>query len=145
MSNKVFCPVCLVSFIIKEPLKERDTVLCPVCGAKLEITATSPEVTARRLPQRPEVEIRERVDNFARLKGYVFNEDKESVIETKQTATSTVPANMTTSLKISAPAWKHAVTGSSRKECASEAFFTKRGKVLPRQHLLTRNRPRGRF
>jgi hypothetical protein len=81
MSNKVFCPVCLVSFIIKEPLKERDTVLCPVCGAKLEITATSPEVTARRLPQRPEVEIRERVDNFARLKGYVFNEDKESVIE----------------------------------------------------------------
>lgn len=81
MSNKVFCPVCLVSFIIKEPLKEKDTVLCPVCGAMLEITATSPEVTARRLPQRPEVEIRERVDKFARLKGYVFNEDKESVIE----------------------------------------------------------------
>lgn len=81
MSNKVFCPVCLVSFIIKESLKEKDTVLCPVCGAKLEITATSPEITARRFSQAPDVEIRERVDNFARIKGYMFNEDKESVIE----------------------------------------------------------------
>lgn len=81
MSNKVFCPVCLVSFIIKSPLKEKDTVLCPVCGAKLEITAVSPEITARRFPQAPEVEIRERVENFARLRGYVFNEDKDSVIE----------------------------------------------------------------
>jgi len=81
LSNKVFCPVCLVSFIIKESLKEKDTVLCPVCGAKLEITATSPEITARRFSQAPDVEIRERVDNFARIKGYMFNEDKESVIE----------------------------------------------------------------
>jgi hypothetical protein len=81
MSNKVFCPVCLVSFIAKEPLKEKDTVLCPVCGAKLEITATSPEITARRFPQAPDMEIRERVENFARIKGYVFNDDKESVID----------------------------------------------------------------
>jgi hypothetical protein len=70
-----------VSFIIKNPLKEKDTVLCPVCGAKLEITAVSPEFTARRFPQAPEAEIRERVENFARLRGYVFNEDKDSVIE----------------------------------------------------------------
>lgn len=81
MSNRVFCPVCLVSFISKNPLKEKDTVLCPVCGAKLEITAVSPEITARRFPQAPEAEIRERVENFARLRGYVFNEDKDSVIE----------------------------------------------------------------
>lgn len=81
MSNRVFCPVCLVSFIIKDPLKEKDTVLCPICGAKLEITAVSPEITARRFPQEPEAEIRERVENFARLRGYVFNEDKDSVIE----------------------------------------------------------------
>jgi len=81
MSNKVFCPVCLVSFIIQNPLKEKDTVLCPVCGAKLEITAVSPEITARRFPQAPEAEIRDRVENFARLRGYVFNEDKDSVIE----------------------------------------------------------------
>jgi Ferredoxin thioredoxin reductase catalytic beta chain len=81
MSNKVFCPVCLVSFIIKDPLKEKDTVLCPICGAKLEIAAVSPEITARRFPQAPEAEIRDRVDNFARLRGYVFNEDKDSVIE----------------------------------------------------------------
>ncbi len=81
MSNRVFCPVCLVSFIIKYPLKGKDTVLCPVCGAKLEITAVSPEITARRFPQAPEAEIRERAENFARLRDYVFNEDKDSVIE----------------------------------------------------------------
>ena len=81
MSNRVFCQVCLVSFIVKNPLKEKDTVLCPVCGAKLEITAVSPEIKARRFPQAPEAEIRERVENFARLRGYVFNEDKDSVIE----------------------------------------------------------------
>jgi len=81
MSNKVFCPVCLVSFIVKDPLKEKDTVLCPVCGAKLEITAVSPEITARRFPQAPEAEIRDRVENFARFRDYMFNEDKDSVIE----------------------------------------------------------------
>jgi hypothetical protein len=81
MSNKVFCPVCLVSFIIKDPLKGKDTVLCPVCGAMLEITAVSPEIIALRFPQAPEAEIRNRVENFARLRGYVFNEDKDSVIE----------------------------------------------------------------
>lgn len=81
MTNKIFCPVCQVAFIVKGPLAENEPVLCPVCGAILEITAISPEIMVRKLPQEPEVEIRERVDNFARLKGYVFNEDKELVME----------------------------------------------------------------
>lgn len=81
MTNKVFCPVCLVTFIMKEPPEADGTLLCPVCGAKLEITATSPEIMVRKFPQEPEVEISERVDNFARLKGYIFSEDKELVME----------------------------------------------------------------
>ncbi|MFX4262291.1 ferredoxin-thioredoxin reductase catalytic domain-containing protein [Pelotomaculum propionicicum] len=81
MTNKIMCPVCQVAFMAKEPPAEKGTVLCPVCGAKLEITAFSPEIMVRKFPQDPEVEIRERVDNFARLKGYIFNEDKELVME----------------------------------------------------------------
>jgi len=81
MKNKILCPVCQVPFIMKEPPVENSAVLCPVCGAKLEITASSPEIMVRRFPQEPEVEIRERVDNYARLRGYIFSEDKELVIE----------------------------------------------------------------
>lgn len=81
MKNKIFCPVCQVPFIMKEQPVENGAVLCPVCGAKLEITAISPDIIVRKLPQEPKVEISERVDNFARLKGYVFSEDKELVME----------------------------------------------------------------
>lgn len=81
MINKVLCPVCLVPFIIKNPPADNAAVLCPVCGAKLEITATVPEIMVRKFPQEPQVEISERVDNFAGLKGYVFSEDKELVME----------------------------------------------------------------
>ena len=81
MKNKILCPVCQVTFIVKEPLMENGALLCPVCGAKLVITAISPDTIVRKLPQEPKVEISERVDNFARLKGYAFNEDKKLVME----------------------------------------------------------------
>lgn len=81
MKSKVYCPVCRVSFISQEELSRGSVLLCPVCGAKLEVTETGSGVSARRYPQGPEQEIRERVDTYARLKGYVFNENKEPVLE----------------------------------------------------------------
>ena len=81
MKSKVFCPVCRVSFLSGEPLEPASVLICPVCGAKLEVTETGPVHQTRRFPQVPEQEITERVDTYARLRGYVFNENKESVME----------------------------------------------------------------
>lgn len=81
MTNKIYCPVCRVSFVSKEAKKEGDVVTCTVCGAKLLVTEPSPEVRARRFPQSPRDEIYDRVETYARLKGYVFNESKELVME----------------------------------------------------------------
>ncbi len=83
MKNKIYCPVCQIKFIYREPVKKGEAVICPICGAKLEITggAADGEIPAKIYPQNPEEEIRERVDTFASLKGYVFSEDKELVME----------------------------------------------------------------
>jgi len=81
MKAKVLCPVCLVPFLTGERLENKATLVCPVCGAKLEITDAAQEIQVRKYPQEPPAEIRERVDTFARMKGYEFSEDKELVIE----------------------------------------------------------------
>jgi ferredoxin-thioredoxin reductase catalytic subunit len=47
----------------------------------LEITALDPEVKVRKFPQSPIDEITERVDNFARLRSYVFNEEKQLFLD----------------------------------------------------------------
>ena len=83
MKNKIYCPVCQIKFLYRETAKEGMTVICPICGAKLEITGSSDneEIPARKYPQPPEEEIRQRVDMYAKIQGYVFNEDKELVME----------------------------------------------------------------
>lgn len=81
MRIKIYCPVCNLHFASKEEVQEGQQVICPICAARLEIVQTSPEIETRRYPQDPETEIRERVDTYARMKGYVFNEDKEEVLE----------------------------------------------------------------
>ncbi len=79
--NKIYCSVCRVSFVYREEVSTEKVVICPVCGARLEIVAVSPEIEARRLPQDPQEEIYDRVHNFADLKGYVFGPEKEEVME----------------------------------------------------------------
>ncbi len=81
MKNKIFCEVCRVSFLHRGKVEKGEIVVCTVCGAELEITETEPEVKAARPKWEPEKEIRARVENFARLRDYTFNEDKELVIE----------------------------------------------------------------
>lgn len=81
MNNKIYCEVCLLSFIHKGEIETGQVVTCTICGAELEIKSIDPELTASRLVQVPETEIRKRSENFARLRGYTFNEDKELVIE----------------------------------------------------------------
>ncbi|MEW5785788.1 MAG: ferredoxin-thioredoxin reductase catalytic domain-containing protein [Bacillota bacterium] len=81
MKHKIFCAVCRLSFLHWGEAAAGAVVVCAVCGAKLEIIALEPEIKARRYPQEPETAIRERVDAFACLRGYGFNEVKESLIE----------------------------------------------------------------
>ena len=82
---KIYCPVCRVKFTVcnKTEISEPGTsIICTVCGTKLEVlTVSENEATAKRFPQDPETEIRDRVDTFAKLRGYTFNEDKEDLIE----------------------------------------------------------------
>ncbi|WP_148134454.1 ferredoxin-thioredoxin reductase catalytic domain-containing protein [Candidatus Formimonas warabiya] len=79
MRDKVYCPVCRVSFLVKEPPHTGETLICPVCGAKLTIAQEHP-LEAVRSPQKPEEEILERVENYARLRGYVFDENKQEIV-----------------------------------------------------------------
>lgn len=81
MKHKIYCEVCRVSFIFQEELVIGQAVICTVCGAELEIIVVDPEVKAIRLPQDPATEILNRSENYARLRGYTFNEDKDLVIE----------------------------------------------------------------
>lgn len=80
MRSKIYCPVCRVHFVSRDPLQAGAEVICLVCGARLEITAVKPQVTARKAPQKPEEEIYDRVETFANLKGYVFDENKEEIM-----------------------------------------------------------------
>ncbi len=81
MKNKIFCEVCQVSFLHRGEITRGQVVVCAVCGAELEVTGLEPEPKAQRVRVAPEEEIRARVENFARLRDYTFNEDKEAVIE----------------------------------------------------------------
>jgi lysine biosynthesis protein LysW len=81
MKNSIICPVCGVSFIYRNEPEIGTVLICPICGAKIEVVAIAPEFQIRKLLQEPEAEIVERIENFARLRGYVFNEDKELFIK----------------------------------------------------------------
>ncbi len=58
-----------------------EKIACTICGARLELTALEPEPAARRYAREPAEEIRDRVETFARLRGYALSEEKESLLE----------------------------------------------------------------
>ena len=69
MKHKIYCEVCMVSFIYRDEIEKGKVVVCTVCGAELEVTKTEPEVKAARFEQDPETEIRNSAENYARLRG----------------------------------------------------------------------------
>ncbi|WP_017872816.1 ferredoxin-thioredoxin reductase catalytic domain-containing protein [Candidatus Caldatribacterium saccharofermentans] len=81
-SERMLCPVCQVTFLLKEERVPGKRVVCPVCGAVLTLTEENGFWVLRRpKDMSPEEEIRARVENFAQLRGYHFNEMKEPLIE----------------------------------------------------------------
>jgi len=78
---RVYCPVCQAKFRFAAGWKAGDIVVCPICGQRLKLKLTGNEWVGDRPEKGTEKEIRERTDEYARLKGYVFNEMKEELIQ----------------------------------------------------------------
>jgi len=56
-------------------------VTCNVCGTQSRITLSQNIWIASGVLREPELELRERIEEFARLRNYKFNEVKEHVIQ----------------------------------------------------------------
>jgi ferredoxin-thioredoxin reductase catalytic subunit len=80
-ASELFCPVCRVTFRLRGPVGPGDPVTCPICGAALEAYETAPgELALRRQALEPAREIGLRVDTFATLRGYVFDDMKPELV-----------------------------------------------------------------
>jgi len=79
--ERIFCPVCLARFKFAQGWKAGSVVICPICGQTLVLRQTPEGWVGDRPEKGTEREIRERVEEYARIKGYVFNEMKEEVVQ----------------------------------------------------------------
>lgn len=79
--ERAYCPVCLARFKMEQGWSEGAVVVCPICGQKLKLVRAPEGWQGERVDKGTEKEIRDRAENYARLKGYVFNEIKEDLIE----------------------------------------------------------------
>ena len=78
---RVYWPVCQARFRFASGWKEGDIVICPICGQRLKLKLSGKEWIGDRPEKGTEKEIRDRVDEYARLKGYVFNDMKEELLQ----------------------------------------------------------------
>jgi ferredoxin-thioredoxin reductase catalytic subunit/DNA-directed RNA polymerase subunit RPC12/RpoP len=78
---RVHCPVCQAHFRFIEGWQEGDIAICPVCGERLLLKRTADGWAGDRVDAHSEKEIRDRAENYAKLKGYRFGELKEELIE----------------------------------------------------------------
>jgi ferredoxin-thioredoxin reductase catalytic subunit len=79
--ERIYCPVCQAKFKFVDGWKAGSIVICPVCGQKLRLVKSSEGWTGERPDKGSEKEIRERAEEYARLRGYAFNDMKEDIIE----------------------------------------------------------------
>jgi ferredoxin-thioredoxin reductase catalytic subunit/DNA-directed RNA polymerase subunit RPC12/RpoP len=81
-ADKIFCPVCSVRFAPEdERPSEGAEVLCPACGQRLILRRADEGWVGERKGKLSDEEIRDRSEEFARIRGYAFNEMKEEIIE----------------------------------------------------------------
>ena len=77
--SKVSCRLCGAQ--LYSHLDENVEVTCRICGTKNRTTYRQGEWITEDVSDVPEREVRERVEEFARLRNYGFNESKERVIQ----------------------------------------------------------------
>lgn len=73
------CRVC--GEHLESDLEANVDATCTICGTRNRITSRNGELVAEGPPDEPEREIRERADEFARLRNYRFNEMKERIVQ----------------------------------------------------------------
>jgi len=78
---RVYCPVCQAKFRAADGLRAGDEAVCPVCGQRLRLRAVGESWVGERVDEKTEKEMRDRAENFARLRGYSFSDLKEEIIE----------------------------------------------------------------
>lgn len=79
--ERAYCPVCLAKFKLEAGWKEGSVVICPICGQRLRLEKSTEGWVGDRVEKGTEKEIRERSENFARIRGYEFNDIKEDLLE----------------------------------------------------------------
>jgi len=79
--ERVYCPVCQARFRFSPGWKEGDPVVCPICGQRLTLRSTADGWMGERVDAFSEREIRERSEEFARIRGYEFNDMKDEILE----------------------------------------------------------------
>lgn len=80
--RRVYCPVCSARFVPDGDAGDGTRVVCPVCGQSLTAREShGDDWTGERVDMYDEREIRSRVDEFARLRGFHFNDMKDDILE----------------------------------------------------------------
>jgi ferredoxin-thioredoxin reductase catalytic subunit/DNA-directed RNA polymerase subunit RPC12/RpoP len=80
--RRIFCPVCGARFPSPSgSSSDGDKVVCPVCGQRLVLREGIDAWQGERDDVLSDSEIADRIEEFARLRGYVFNEMKEEIVE----------------------------------------------------------------
>jgi len=79
--GRVYCPVCVARFKFESGWGEGAVVTCPICGQKLRLVKRPEGWSGERVDRGTEQEIRSRAEEFARLRGYRFNDMKEEIME----------------------------------------------------------------
>jgi ferredoxin-thioredoxin reductase catalytic subunit len=79
---RIYCPVCQVRFPLAVEPAEGLSVVCPVCGQTLTLSA-GPEGSWEGIRPQPgtEAELRARIEEFARQRGFGFGEMKEEIVD----------------------------------------------------------------
>lgn len=80
-AGSVHCPVCVTRFKFESGWGEGSVVTCPICGQKLRLVKGPDGWLGERVDKGTEQEIRSRAEEFARLRGYRFNDMKEEIME----------------------------------------------------------------
>lgn len=79
--SRVYCPVCSARFLPKGALVEGEGVICTVCGQMLLLRKGEGVWEGERVDRLSDKEIQDRIGEFARIRGYVFNDMKDEIIE----------------------------------------------------------------
>jgi ferredoxin-thioredoxin reductase catalytic subunit len=80
--ERVFCPVCSVRFVPEGvALSDGSEMICPICGQRLIARRTDDGWNGERKGEHSDEEIKDRIQEFASIRGYAFNEMKEEIVE----------------------------------------------------------------